>query len=117
MVPFRTAFPSAKIVSLDDGTLLMAVYHLPVEHILASRFSQTAARTVCCYLIRSVDDGLTWGDPSLLGVNMNETALLVLPDGDLLAVMRDQTDQALHGTRSSDGGCTWSAAIPAATGR
>lgn len=43
---------------------------------------------------------------------MNETALLVLPTGEVLAVIRgaDQ-EQALHLTRSSDGGYTWSAPV------
>ena len=39
---------------------------------------------------------------------MNETALIVLPDGDILAVLRDDNAQGLHSTRSQDGGLTWS---------
>lgn len=87
--------PFGKIVSLADGTLLMAIYHATGSHIVRSR-----------------DDGATWGDSSLLHPQMNETALLVLSEGDILAVMRgaDQ-EQALHLTRSSDGGYTWSVPV------
>lgn len=91
----RHGSPFGKIVSLRDGTLLMPIYHSSGSHI-----------------VRSQDDGATWGDPALLHPQMNETALLVLPAGDVLAVMRgaDQ-EQALHLTRSSDGGYTWSAPV------
>jgi hypothetical protein len=59
--------------------------------------------------VRSHDDGVTWGEPALIGVNKNETALLALPTGDLLAVMRSiPPEQALYSSHSSDGGHTWS---------
>lgn len=95
METLQQGSPFGKIVSLADGTLLMAIYHSTGSHIVRSR-----------------DDGVTWGDSSLLHPQMNETALLVLPQGDVLAVMRgaDQ-EQALHLTRSSDGGYTWSAPV------
>lgn len=93
--PLHRGSPFGKIVSLQDGTLVMAIYHATGSHI-----------------VRSHDDGATWGDPSLLHSAMNETALLVLSDGDLLAMMRgEDKEQALHLTRSSDGGYTWSAPV------
>lgn len=86
--------PYGKIVSLPDDTLLMHIYS---EH---------------SYLVRSQDDGATWTQPSLIGRDMSETALLALPNGDLVAVMRDaDVEQALHATRSSDGGHVWSAPV------
>lgn len=64
------------------------------------------------HIVRSHDDGATWGEPSLLHPQMNETALLVLPEGEVLAVMRgEDKEQALHLTRSGDGGYTWSAPV------
>lgn len=91
--------PFGKIVYLTtpDGqsTLLMPVYHATGS-----------------YIVRSRDDGATWGDPSLLHPQMNETALVVLPNGEVLAAMRGaNTEQALHITHSRDGGYTWSTAV------
>lgn len=64
------------------------------------------------WLVRSTDDGKSWGNPSRIAARMTETALLVLPDGDLLAMARGgDTAQALHAVRSSDGGHTWSAPV------
>ena len=45
------------------------------------------------YLVRSQDDGRTWGGVSQIAPHRNETALIVLPGGDLLAVQRDDTAQ------------------------
>lgn len=105
----RAGSPYGKIVSLPDGTLLMAVYGGPQRDLLGARMSEVEDGADCSYLVRSHDDGRTWGEPSLIGPRMNETALLALPDGDVLAVMRGVAPaQALHVTRSSDGGHTWS---------
>ncbi len=98
-----TGSPYGKIVSLDDGTLLVPIYNS-----LAWADEQSDQRFDTSYLVRSEDDGLTWGSVSQIAPHMNETALIVLPDGDLLAVLRDDTAQALHSTRSQDGGLTWS---------
>jgi len=44
---------------------------------------------------------------------MNETALIALPEGDLLALLRGADKaQGLHSTRSNDGGRTWSDPVP-----
>jgi hypothetical protein len=85
--PLQTGSPFGKIVSLDDGTLLMPIY------IAGS------------YFVRSRDDGATWAEPTLIAAGMNETALLVLPNGDILAVMRSRGLSSAH---SRDGGRTWS---------
>jgi len=98
-----------KIVALADGTLLMPIYAGPIPDLLGSHARAVTGNDDCSYLVRSHDDGVTWGEPSLIGVNMNETGLIVLPDGDVVALMRGiPPDQALHSTRSSDGGHTWS---------
>ena len=98
-----TASFYGKIVSLDDGTLLAPIYN--------SRSwadEQSEQMFDISYLVRSQDDGRTWGGVSQIAPHRNETALIVLPEGDLLAVQRDDTAQALHSTRSQDGGLTWS---------
>ena len=88
--------PYGKIVQLADGTALVAVYYGSKAH---------AASLV----YRSKDDGQTWGDPSVIAANYNETALLPLPDGRILAMLRSETGQHLAEAFSSDQGHTWTA--------
>ncbi|MCY3990885.1 MAG: sialidase family protein [Caldilineaceae bacterium] len=95
--------PYGKIVSLADGTLLASIYNSQAWTDEPSGQSFDSS-----YLVRSRDDGLTWEDPSLIAHHKNETALIALPGGDLLAVMRDDGVQGLHSTHSQDGGFTWS---------
>ena len=92
-----------KVVSLDDGTLLAPIYN---SRSVADE--QGGQMYDISYLVRSQDDGRTWGDITQIAPHRNETALIVLSEGDLLAVQRDDTAQALHSTRSQDGGRTWS---------
>lgn len=88
----RSGSPFGKIVALADGTLIMAIYHPSGS-----------------FIVRSRDDGRTWGEPTRLAEKKNETALVVLPNNELLAVMRGEDEQqALHSTHSADGGYTWS---------
>jgi len=104
--------PYGKIVALEDGTLLMPIYASPIAALLGSHAGEVIGDGDCSYLVRSHDDGATWGEPSLIGVNKNETALIALPDGEVMAVMRGiAPSQALHSTRSTDGGHTWSPPI------
>ncbi|MFZ1753541.1 MAG: sialidase family protein [Caldilineaceae bacterium] len=101
--------PFGKIVALADGTLLMPIYGRPVAPLLGKQAGEVAGDGDCSYLVRSHDDGATWGEPSLIGVNKNETALTALPDGGVLALMRSTPpDQALYSAHSDDGGRTWS---------
>ena len=98
-----TGSPYGKIVSLDDGTLLAPIYNSQ-----AWADEQSDQRFDTSYLVRSQDDGVTWGGVSQIAPHMNETALIVLPEGGLLAVLRDDNAQGLHSARSLDGGLTWS---------
>jgi hypothetical protein len=105
----RPGSPYGKIVTTRDGTLLMAIYGPAVTDLIGDGGNSVQVATSYSYLIRSRDDGRTWENPSLIGVNMNETALLPLDGGDLLAVMRGEgSGDALYSTHSSDGGFTWS---------
>ncbi|MGC9346772.1 MAG: sialidase family protein [Anaerolineae bacterium] len=88
--------PFGDIVHLRDGTLGVCIYSWqpPDEH--------------NCYFYISGDDGRTW---SIRGViqegDINETAPVVLPDGELLACARTLGDQHLELFRSLDDGRTW----------
>ncbi|MGH2560799.1 MAG: sialidase family protein [Thermomicrobiales bacterium] len=106
----RTGSPFGKIVALADGTLLMAVYKSTYR--AADVGQPPAVRSMNSYLIRSRDDGETWEDPSLIAEGFNETSLVVLPDGNVLAMLRgDAPGQAIWSTRSADGGDTWSSPV------
>lgn len=119
----RSGSPFGKIVQLEDGALCMAVYGATFPELLGDKIDQAQPGKGSSYLVRSVDNGLTWDDPSLIGVNMNETGLLALPGGEMLALMRhygepvDVTREgsanpgALFSARSGDGGHTWSAPV------
>jgi len=95
--------PYGKIVQLPDGTVLMSVYYQFAD----ARGNQE-------YVFRS-HGGKTWGEPALIGEHYNETGLLALPDGSVMAALRSETGGHLAIAFSKDGGHTWSA--PAETTR
>ncbi|MDX9755762.1 MAG: sialidase family protein, partial [bacterium] len=108
--PLAHATPYGRIHALPDGTLLMNVYGGVVE-------SATGLAGVrrdyphYAYLVRSPDQGEHWGEPALIAAAHNETALLHLPEGRLLAVSRSSMVQRLDVTFSQDGGWTWASPI------
>ncbi|MDR3676374.1 MAG: sialidase family protein [Acidobacteriota bacterium] len=92
--------PFGKIVQLPDGTALMNVYSLKI--------TPGASPVSITQVYRSKDGGSTWGDPSVIAENYNETDLLVLPDGRILAMLRSNVGQHLDVSFSADKGRTWS---------
>ncbi len=116
------------IVEMPDGSLLMTVY------------TGAPQRTDISWLIRSFDRGNTWHEPIMImcdprgsrsqlqGINYNETSLLHLGRGELLAMVRgdgsfhtsDNQFMAvggvgeLYSSRSYDGGLSWE--LPSRTG-
>lgn len=97
----RGASAFGKIVQLADGTALLAVYYL--EGRRETEWKESSL------VYRSRDGGLTWGDPSVIAENFNETALVVLPGDRLMAAMRGGKGRFLSATFSDDKGRTWSA--------
>jgi len=89
--------PYGKIIQLGDGTVIMAVY-----------FDFFDGRGNQSYIFRSRDGGKTWREPSLVGEHFNETAMLALADGNLIAAMRSEKGGHLALCRSEDGGKHWS---------
>jgi sialidase-1 len=108
------------IVELSDGTLLLSVYQ-GAPH-----------KTDEVWVIRSYDEGKTWGDPICMlsdpngahsqhyGVNYNETALLPLGNGKIVAMARADSSFFAAGdyipvggvgelifSSSLDGGLSW----------
>ena len=106
--PLNGRSPFGKILTLPDGTLLMPIYgrrtgRLPGEE-------RTRSEGACCsYLLRSRDGGRTWGDASLVAVDLNEGIFLMLPKGEILAAIRSERreEQALYICRSKDDGYSW----------
>src|SRR5712692_257002 len=102
--PGEQLSPYGRMVELADGTILLALY--------AGR--RPADGYASCVL-RSRDGGKSWGDRSLIARGFDETALLVLPLGKILAMLRrsNETQRAdfasnLWQSVSTDNGYTWS---------
>ena len=112
---------------LGDGTLLVA-YHWQGSYDVDGKWTPSAGRAntrlvtsedggstwgqpyplSCVELARSMDNGNTWADVTVAGLDVNETDFAFLPDGDLLAVMRTAKQGRLLIRRSADAGRTWS---------
>jgi hypothetical protein len=93
--------PYGRIVTLDDGTMVMPIY---LEE---------------SWLLRSRDNGRTWGDLTLIAEDINETAICTLPGGSppgtWLALGRKHKEHEEHALllrRSVDAGRTWSDPTP-----
>jgi Neuraminidase (sialidase) len=85
-----------KLTELPDGTALMSVY--------CEFWDGRGNRS---FLARSKDGGKTWGDLSQIGEASNETAILALPDGSVVAALRSEKTGHLSTSVSKDGGRTW----------
>lgn len=94
--PGRTLIPFGTIVQSPDGALGAALYGWDADR--RERISR--------YYV-SRDDGRTWQFRSVIAIDRSETALLVLPNGSLLAAARTREDAHLELYASSDSGATW----------
>ncbi len=86
-------------LQLADGTVLMP-YHGEVRE----------TKRKATGVLRSTDDGLTWGDFSLIahgGRDYWEAGIAALPTGELLAMNRNEPGPFMWQCRSGDGGRTW----------
>lgn len=88
--------PFGKVVQLPDGALGVTGY--------AYNADKTNAPS---YFYRSRDDGRTWGEPSVIGPHHNETDILDVDGGRLIAVARTDGEGRLDLFESEDGGRTW----------
>ena len=101
--------PYGKILTLPDGTMLMNVYGYGVR----PAGEKLEAKVDHSYLFRSTDHGVTWKRHATIAQNFNETGLVRLANGSLLAAMRSAGDKAnVSITRSTDGGESWSKPEP-----
>jgi hypothetical protein len=95
--------PYGKIVTLPDGVLLMAVYGGPVR-----APGEAVANSDNSYIYRSADRGKTWTRFATAGPKrFNETALVRLDSGRLLAALRSADAGEVWLAESRDDGKTW----------
>jgi len=103
--PLQYSSLFGKIITLADGTVLLPGYgwHQPEEE---GGGLPADKQGMSNYVLRSTDNGKTWGDFKFIGGRgYTETSLCALPDGRVLAVMRAN---GLYQSVSADGGRTWS---------
>ncbi len=98
--------PYGRILVLDDGTSLMNVYTFEGKP-AAPGERPTKAPNVSG-LLRSTDNGQTWGDWSDVATGCNETSIVAMPDGRLVAALRLENGGGTAVCASSDKGRTWS---------
>jgi hypothetical protein len=102
------ASPFGRIVLMPDRSLLMAIYGEAVHP--AGNRPPYAKRTDHSYVYRSADNGQTWSRLAEIGdgkQQFNETSLLRLPTGKLVAAIRSRSTQTWM-SESTDEGRTWS---------
>jgi hypothetical protein len=112
IAPFTFGMPWGQ-AELPSGTVLMAVLTAYTHHpAWGNIFRPPEERGFHGYVFRSKDGGKTWGDRSLVGKHEdNETHLLTLPSGKLLAAIRSgragSFTGGVHVSESFDEGRTW----------
>lgn len=94
------ASPYGRILPAPDGALLMPVYGTPRQPIAGVRDVSI--------LLRSTDNGATWGAETVVAPGHNETSYAFLADGTLLAAARSESGHVAT-LQSRDAGRTWSA--------
>jgi hypothetical protein len=96
--------PYGKILTLPDGSMLMNIYGERVRR-PGKRVTGSEEHS---YLYRSTDNGQTWKRYSHPGAKrFNETGLVRLPSGTLLAAMRTAGAAEVWLTESRDDGKSW----------
>ena len=100
---FHSGSPYGRIITLRDGTALMQIYGS--QHAFLKPTQALAKQNAS--IVRSTDNGRTWGDLSIVAKDYNEISLEEMPDGRIVAAMRSgRGDTAV--CESSDKGRTWS---------
>ena len=99
--PYRMAFMLRSAAELSDGTLVLP----------CTDDSFDSGRD---FVMFSKDHGRTWSNPTAIADDpslfFSEPALLLLPDGKLIAMLRTHKNgdySYLHQAESTDGGRTW----------
>lgn len=106
--PIKGGSPYGRIILSPDGTALMPVYG-GYSTDYAGPLTVPEGTKHISGIFRSTDNGRTWGDFSIISfTDHNETSLVYLPGGKLMAMMRTYSDGSIQQTESTDHGYTWS---------
>ncbi|WP_421726192.1 exo-alpha-sialidase [Bauldia sp.] len=96
--PFSGGYGMRGGVVLADGTILLPLCDVP--HYRA------------VFVVRSTDGGQTWSAPQIVAEagdqEFEEPAPVLLPDGRILLMLRENATRRLHAVWSNDGGRSWS---------
>lgn len=103
--PINGASPFGKIRDVG-GAMTMPVYGGPILG-NTDRAVKADPPTSPTYLLRSTDNGRTWGDPTLVALGLNEADFLVLPSGEWVFAARTEKEGAIDILHSSDDGRSW----------
>ena len=106
--------PYGRIIQTPDGTLLMPVYVFWPEPGSSTLSWASRNRIRGSFILRSRDDGRSWGEASLISrSNHGETSLLYLSSGEMLAALRGASPEGhdVWLAWSEDLGHTWSTPI------
>ena len=104
------AIPYGTITAGKDGSLRTVVYMTTRKDVTAFN---DAGNPFAAHMVRSDDNGKTWGKPVMIGKGINETCALHLGKGEWIAVARTddrpapEYGQELRQYRSTDDGLTW----------
>ena len=100
------ATPFGDVVQLEEGCLAVSCYSAD------DRYAEDESGD-SAWIYFSDDDGRTWGDARLIGADRyNETDLLVLGEGQLLAASRTAKTAQTEIFASDDGGQSWTCRGP-----
>ena len=108
--PLNGQSPFGKIRSDSEGVMYMPIYGGPPEAAAADRIVHNGTATCPLFLLRSKDNGASWGDPLSVALGLNEADLLMLSDDEwLLAARSDSKGElgAIFTCRSNDRGRSW----------
>lgn len=102
LTDFDGLSPYGQMLTVDDGSLLMPIYG-------STEWKKDRKAKSSSFLLRSADEGLTWGLHSRVGEGINESAFLPLPGGEMLAVVRSGVTDAHLLRTHADAAMKWTA--------
>jgi len=100
--PIRNGSPYGRTIVLPSGTALMPVYGQP-DPDYSGPVALPEGATSLVGILRSTDNGRTWGDLTVVSGKHNEMSLLALSEAHILAALRTESGR-VDVAESEDGG-------------